>query len=292
MTRMETVGILHAGEMGAALGAALRARGHEVLWASEGRSERTATRAASGGLRDTGSVDELAGECQIAISVCPPHAALDVAATVAETGFSGIFVDANAISPATSNAVAERVTAGGATYVDAGIIGPPPSATAETRLYLSGDVAHAVADLFDGTPVRATVLDEPAGAASALKMTFAGWTKGTAALLLTVQAAARAHGVEGALLDEWAASIPELANRSRTAARSAATKGWRWVGEMEEIAATLASVELPAGFHQAAAEVFRRSPDLNAETLDENILDSVLTAILGPGSTPDRCTPT
>jgi 3-hydroxyisobutyrate dehydrogenase-like beta-hydroxyacid dehydrogenase len=283
---METVvGLLHPGEMGAALGAALRARGREVLWASGGRSENTAKRAASAGLRDTVTVNELVAECQILLSVCPPHAALDVATNVAATGFSGVFVDANAISPATSRAVGDRVAAGGATYVDGGIIGQPPSAAAETRLYLSGDVPHEVADLFYGTPVKATVLAGPVGEASALKMTFAAWTKGTAALLLSVQAAARAHGVEAALLEEWAASIPELANRSRGAARSAATKGWRWVSEMEEIATTLAAVEVPAGFHEAAAEVFRRSPHLEAEAVDENILDSVLTAILRPTST-------
>ena len=285
---METaVGLLHPGEMGAALGAALRARGRDVLWASDGRSEITAKRAAFAGLRDAGTVNELAAECQILLSVCPPQAVFDVATHVAATGFSGVFVEANAISPATSRAVGDRVAAGGATYVDGGIIGPPPSAAAETRLYLSGDVPHEVADLFYGTPVKAMVLAGPVGWASALKMTFAAWTKGTAALLLTVQAAARAHGVEEALLDEWAASIPELANSSRGAARSAVTKGWRWVSEMEEIAATLAAVELPAGFHKAAAEVFRRSPHLEAEGVDENILDSVLTAILRPASTMD-----
>ena len=113
----------------------------------------------------------------------------------------------------------------------------------------------------------------------------AAWTKGTAALLLAVRAAARAHGVEPALLEEWDESIPELAGRSRSAARSATTKGWRWVGEMEEIAATLASVELPAGFHEAAAEVFRRAPHLDAADLGDEVVGEVIAALLASDPT-------
>ncbi len=88
-------------------------------------------------------------------------------------------------------------------------------------------------------------------------MAYAAWTKGTAALLLAVRSLARSEGVEETLLEEWALSIPELPDQSIRAARSAARKGWRWVGEMEEIAATFAADDLPDGFHLAAAEVFR-----------------------------------
>jgi hypothetical protein len=96
-----------------------------------------------------------------------------------------------------------------------------------------------------------------AGAASAVKMAYASWTKGSAALLLAARALARAEGVEDALLAEWAISQPGLEKRSAGAAGSAAAKGWRWVAEMEEIAASMAADGLPAGFHQAAAEVYR-----------------------------------
>ena len=119
------------------------------------------------------------------------------------------------------------------------------------------DRAKAVAILPTGA-LEAPVLEGEATAASALKMAYAGWTKGTAALLLTMREAARAYGVEDALVREWEHSIPSLPERSAQAARQADEKGWRWVAEMREIAATLGAAELPTGFHEAAAEVFER----------------------------------
>jgi 3-hydroxyisobutyrate dehydrogenase-like beta-hydroxyacid dehydrogenase len=245
------VGVLHPGEMGAAVGAVLRSRGHDVVWASEGRSAETSRRAREAGLEDAGSTVELARRSDVVLSICPPHAALDVADSVA--GFEGLYVDANAISPATAREAAGRV----ARYVDGGIVGGPPRAPGDARIYLAGEAAPEVAALFEGSPLEPVVLAGPVGTASALKMVYAGWTKGSAALLLATRAAARAEGVEGALLEEWATSIPGLEERSARAARSAEAKGWRWVGEMEEIAATFASAGQPDGFHKAAAEVFR-----------------------------------
>jgi 3-hydroxyisobutyrate dehydrogenase-like beta-hydroxyacid dehydrogenase len=270
------VGLLHPGEMGAAVGAQLAAGGrHDVLWASEGRSEATARRAAGAGLVDAGTVAEIVRRTDVVLSICPPHAALDMAARA--DGFNGIYVDANAVSPPTAREVGARV----ATFVDGGIIGPPPQAPGDTRLYLSGERAGVVADLFANVPsVAAIVLDGPPGTASALKMAYASWTKGTEALLLAARASARAEGVEEALLHEWETSIPGLADRSASAGRSAVTKGWRWVAEMEEIAATFAAAGLPSGFHEAAAEIFRRSP---REEPDAETIERVLSALLGAG---------
>jgi 3-hydroxyisobutyrate dehydrogenase-like beta-hydroxyacid dehydrogenase len=272
------IGLLHPGEMGAALGTVLRARGFDVLWASSERSRETAARAAAAGLEDAGSVVDLIGRASIVLSVCPPHAALEVAASA--SGLDGIFVDANAISPASARAVGARVEAGGAAYVDGGIVGPPPTARRQTRLYLAGVDAPVVAACFEETPVEAVVLEGAAGAASALKMAYAGWTKGTTALLLACRAAARVEGVEDALLEEWATSLPELVERSRTASRSAASKGWRWAGEMDEIAATLAASGLPGGLHQACAEIFRRVPRVPGAAPDEATVELILTALL------------
>ncbi len=191
--------------------------------------------------------------------MCPPHAALGVARQVA--GFCGLYVDANAVSPATAREIAGIVEAGGASYVDGGIIGTPPVAPGFIRLYLSGARAEEVHRLFAGTEVDARVIDGGAfTAASAVKMAYASWTKGSAALLLTARALARAEGVEDTLLAEWGISQPGLAGRSERAAGSAAAKGWRWVAEMEEIAAAMAAAGLPDGFHQAAAEIYRRYP--------------------------------
>lgn len=252
---MTAVGLLHPGEMGAAVGAALRERGVSVFWASPGRSAATADRAQAAGLEDAGEIGELCRRCEILLSICPPHAALDVAR--AANGFTGVYVDANAIAPDTARAVAKLQPRA----VDGGIVGSPPHEAGTTRLYLSGAEAVEVAALFTGTRVDARVVSDRIGAASALKAAYAGWTKGSAALLLTVRELARAEGVEDALLEEWRLSIPELEERLAGAERSAGRKGWRWIGEMEEISHSMAAQDLPAGFHEAAAEVFRRTAE-------------------------------
>jgi 3-hydroxyisobutyrate dehydrogenase-like beta-hydroxyacid dehydrogenase len=240
--------------MGAAVGAVLRDRGLRVLWASEGRSPETRERAEAAGLEDSGSSAELSGS-DVLLSVCPPHAALDVARSVGR--FEGLYVDANAVAPATARKVAEIVRAAGGELVDGGIVGSPPREAGTTRLYLSGAQADSIRELFAGSIVDARVVSDEVGAASAVKMAYAGWTKGKAALLLAIRELARTEGVEEALLEEWDLSLPELRDRYRRAARSADAKGWRWVGEMEEIAATFEAAGLPDGFHRAAAEVYR-----------------------------------
>jgi 3-hydroxyisobutyrate dehydrogenase-like beta-hydroxyacid dehydrogenase len=282
------IGLLHPGEMGAAVGRCLTGAGYTVLWASEGRGPETAARAREAGLTDAGTPAEMAERADLILSICPPHAALDTAWAV--QGFAGLYVDANAISPATAREVALMVEEGGATYIDGGIIGLPPVEPGRTRLYLSGEQAQTVRRLFDGTPLEARVIDGGAWSASAVKMAYAAWTKGTAALLLAARSLARAEGVEEALVAEWSLSQPGLADRSQAAARSATTKGWRWVAEMEEIAASMAAAGLPDGFHQAAAEIFRRSPKAEPTPHDDQnsgqpaadrTVERVLSAIAG-----------
>jgi hypothetical protein len=226
--------------MGAAVGRVLQGNGHEVLWASEGRSEATRARAAS--FRDAGSVAALADEAELVLSICPPHAALDVARTL--EGFDGVYVDANAISPMH----AQEIAALHPRFVDGGIVGGPPSEPG-TTLYLSGSGAASVAVLFVGSNLEPRVVAN----ASALKMAYAAWSKGSAALLLAIHDVAQHFDVE----EEWRLAAPELAERLARAEHSAATKGWRWAGEMEEIADTFAAAGQPDGFHRAAARVYR-----------------------------------
>ena len=273
------IGVLHPGEMGAAVGRCLTGRGYTVLWASAGRGPDTAVRAAAAGLTDAGTVKAVAGQAEVIMSVCPPLAAMDVARAVA--GFGGLYIDANAVAPATAQAIGLVITGGGGRYADGGIIGLPPVTAGGTRLYLSGPHAAAVAELFAGTALDARVIGGPATAASAVKMAYGGWTKGSAALLLAVRALARAEGVEDTLLAEWALSQPSLPDRSRGSARSATLKGWRWVAEMEEISASLAAAGLPGGFHQAAAEIFRRTPRASAASPDDQSIEAVLAALTG-----------
>lgn len=236
------VGLLHPGEMGSAIGAALQVAGHDVLWASEGRSD--ATHARAGSFTDAGTVAEVAGRSEVVFSVVPPHAALGLAESLPP--FTGIFVDANAVSPATAARVAATVER----FVDGGIVGGPPA----PRIYLSGAEAERVAALFASSPIETQVV----GNASALKCAYAAWTKGSGALLLAVREFAQAEGVLEPLAAEWARSQPQLAARLAAAERSAAAKGWRWVGEMEEIAAAFAADGLPPGFHEAAALIYDR----------------------------------
>ena len=240
-----TVGLLHPGEMGAAVGAVLRGQDVRVVWASEGRSDETRGRTEAAGLEDVGSVAEVA-RSDVVFSICPPHAALEVARSAS---FRGVYVDANAVSPATAAEIGASVDE----FVDGGIVGPPPHERGATRLYLSGERAAAVAGLFDGSTIDARVVSN----ASAVKMAYAAWTKGTAAMLLAIRELARREGVEETLVAEWDLSLPELRERHERAERSAAAKGWRWVAEMEEIASTFEADGLPGGFHRAAAEVFR-----------------------------------
>jgi 3-hydroxyisobutyrate dehydrogenase-like beta-hydroxyacid dehydrogenase len=233
------VGLVHPGEMGSAVGDQLVANGHEVLWASEGRSD--ATRARAGAFRDVQKIDELR-TADVVASICPPHAALDVAHSFA--GYEGVYLDANAVSPMTAAQVGSRFPQ----FVDGGIVGGPPR-EAGTTLYLTGERAQDVAALFDGTLLATEIVPD----ASAVKMVYAAWSKGTAAMLLSIRDVARHFGVE----DDWRRATPELHDRLARAEHSAATKGWRWIGEMEEIADTFAAAGEPDGFHRAAAEVYR-----------------------------------
>ena len=135
-----------------------------------------------------------------------------------------------------------------------------------TRLYLSGPHAARAAALFDGSALDARALDGPPDAASALKMCYAAYTKGSSALLLAIRALAEAEGVEGPLVAEWDISQPGLADRSQRLASATAAKAWRFVGEMEEIAATFRDVGLPGEFHEAAATIYGKLGPLKGRT--------------------------
>lgn len=252
----DSIGVVHPGEMGAAVAAQLATRGLDVCFASEGRSPATLERARASGLKDLGSLDSLLSHCDVVLSICPPGAALDVAKLARR--FSGLFVDANAVSTATALEIARVVEDDGATYVDGGIVGPPPTDQRGCRIYLSGAAARDVAALFAGTRVTARLLGEDKTAASAMKMAYSAWSKGSSALALAARAYARAAGVEDALVGEWQESASAALALTEASPTSVWPKAWRWVAEMEEIATSLGKAGLPEGFHRAAAEIYRR----------------------------------
>jgi 3-hydroxyisobutyrate dehydrogenase-like beta-hydroxyacid dehydrogenase len=268
------IGIVHPGAMGTSLGAALVGNGHDVRWASHGRSDATRTRAAADGLVDVGHLSDLVAESEMIISVCPPGEAAAVAGEIAGHGYVGDFLDANAIAPSTARGIAAALEAGGATFVDGGIVGPPARHRGLTVLYLSGDPdgCARVTESFAGSALDTHLVDGPAGAASAVKMAFAAWTKGTSALLLAIAALAEVEGVTAGLEHAWSVLTPDLAARLPATAAGTAPKAWRFVGEMEEIASTFADAGLPSGFHLAAAEIYtnlRELRDRDGVTIDE-----------------------
>jgi 3-hydroxyisobutyrate dehydrogenase-like beta-hydroxyacid dehydrogenase len=263
--------------MGASVGAAATGNGHTVLWASQGRSPDTQVRAQRAKLTDVGSVSALVKTSDIVLSVCPPHAAQDVAHDVAQLGFSGVYVDCNAISPERTRTIQRIVEKAGAHYVDGGIIGGPAwKRDAGTHLYLSGTRAREVAACFDDSPLQTPVISERIGAASAVKMGYAAYTKGTTALLTAILGMVEKEGVREELAQQWGNSFTEQTVR-RVCANTA--KAWRFVGEMHEIAATFREAGLPGGFHDAAAEVFERLAAFKEQT-EPPAIESVLEVLL------------
>ena len=274
-----TIGLLHPGAMGSRIGAAAKANGADVLWVPDDRSEATQQRADDCGLETVSWLNALVNRSDIVISVCPPHAAEEVARQVSDLGFRDIYVDANAIAPATARRVAEIVEAPGATFVDGGIVGSPPRERGTTRMYLSGEAAQKVARAFEQGPLEAIPIAGSAGAASALKMSYAAYTKGSTALIASILAVATREGVAEALLAEWRRSQPALAQSYDSRVRSSADRAWRFVGEMEEIAATFQAAGLPPGFHQAAAELFGRLAEYK-DAPDPPPIEQLITTIL------------
>ena len=256
--KIETIALLHPGNMGATIGAAAAASGARILWASEDRGSATRRRAEQAKLIDGGSLAAVVRQADVVLSVCPPHAAADVASAVAAEKFIGIYVDANAVSRGTAEEIGKIVERAGASFVDGGIIGSPVKQAGTTRLYLSGARADEIAGLFQGSMLDARAIGAEPGAASALKVAYAAWTKGTDALILAIRAYAAHEGVDHALLQEWAISQPALEKKCDRAAAVAVPKMWRYVGEMREIAEAFENAGLPGGFHLAAAELCER----------------------------------
>jgi 3-hydroxyisobutyrate dehydrogenase-like beta-hydroxyacid dehydrogenase len=254
---VQVVGIVSAGAMGSALGARLRAGGVRVIVALDGRSARTRRLAAEAGLEDVGALASLLREAEVLLSVVPPEAAVRLAAAIAEAaaGASPVVADLNAVSPGSAREIASLLGAAGIEAVDGAISGPPPVAPGTTRIYLSGRRAAAVAALPLEGVERVVVGDEP-GLASAVKMCTASVYKGRVALLAQALRTARAHGVVEHVLDDLVDS--GLADRDHTGATlaRASTKAWRYVAEMEEIAATQSEAGLTPDLFRALAVVY------------------------------------
>ncbi|MEU3073312.1 NAD(P)-dependent oxidoreductase [Streptomyces laurentii] len=255
---MTTVTLLHPGSMGAAVAAQAVAAGHDVLWVPQGRSEATYRRAKQAGATACDSLTEALARSAVVLSVCPPQAAEDVAAEVAAHAFTGVYVDANAVSPQRMRRVAEEIRPGSA-VVDGAIFGPPPGAGRAARLYLAGDstALGRVERLFTDTALHVCRAGDAIGSASALKMAFAGYQKAARTLAGVAHALADAHGV-GEQLTAEAEVMASAILSDPEYLPSVAARAWRWAPEMGEIADTLRAADLPTDLAEATARVMGR----------------------------------
>jgi hypothetical protein len=260
--RWPVVGVLHPGAMGAAIGSALKPAAGAVIWAEAGRTHATAKRAELADLIAVPDVAALATRCRLIISICPPHAALDVAEQVAaelddvDQADRPLYLDANAVSPGTVRRIAELL--GTEHVVDGAVIGPPAWERGQSVLWLAGRHADAVAGLFSGSPFDARVLGAELGPASALKACYALQSKALPTVWLQLAEAAEKAGITEALRGELARTGVDLDERLAAVSARAGTKAWRWAGEMDQAADAMAELGMPDGFSRAAAEMYRR----------------------------------
>ncbi|NUR96858.1 MAG: NAD(P)-binding domain-containing protein [Kribbellaceae bacterium] len=249
------VAVFHPGAMGSKLAGQLVAAGHEVHWVPKGRSEASKVRADEAGLIGT-PFAEAVGSADVVLSSCAPQGAVDIAEQVGREGFAGLYVEANPLSPTSLRAAQSAVP--DATFVDAGVVGPPPTGgPSPTHLMLSGTAADQVAALWAGPAVTPRVVGADPGAASAAKSSYALYNKGKAALAVLAFQLAEKHGVTEALVaqqtraDGGSLKDPNLPDQLRAVA-------WRWGPEFDELAETLDDAGLGGDAARALREVWTK----------------------------------
>lgn len=278
---MTKIGILHPGEMGISIAASAVSTGHQVFWLSESRSDKTRARAEQHELIELDSLIQFCQTCETIISICPPDASEAVARSVSEAGFRGLYLDANAISPQRAIRIGQLLEAQGIQFVDGGIIGGPAWKPKETWLYLSGEGSEHVVQCFSSGPLETKVIGGEIGKASALKMCYAAYTKGTTALLGAILAAAASLGVCDELFQQWEMDEQGFSEQVKRRVRRVTAKAWRFEGEMLEIASTFQQSGIPDGFHRAAAQVYHRMAAFKGSS-EIPTLEDVVDAILAP----------
>lgn len=272
------IGILHPGNMGISIAASMQNSGNTVYWVSEGRGMGTLQRAQRYGLVDAGNLGNLCRTSSVIVSVCPPDAAEEVAYKVFAYGYQGIYLDANAISPQRARRIGQAAKEAGVKLIDGGIIGGPAWQPGNTWLYLSGEHAYEMVDIFSAGPLETSIIGEEIGKASALKMCFAAYTKGKSALLCAILAAAESLEVRDDLLVQWSRNGSHFAEEATERVRRVTAKAWRFAGEMDEISSTFDQVGIPGGFHAAAGSIYRRIAGFK-DTPETPTLEEVLAAL-------------
>lgn len=273
-----TVAILMPGDMGHGVGRALGAHGVRVVASLAGRSSHTCGLAGAAGIEDLGSLQNVVTAADLILSILPPASALAqaerVSAAMQTTGHFPVYADCNAVSPDTALAVGQVIAEAGASFIDAGIIGLAPGKPGGTRFYVSGSDVSAMVAL-DGMGFNVIPIGDQPGRASALKMAYAGLTKGTWTLHTAVLLAAGQLGVLPELISEFEISQQGALGAMRNRVPKLPADSGRWIGEMEEIAATFDAAGVTPEFHNGAAEIFRvlsRTPfaQETRETMDRS----------------------
>ena len=274
--KLQAVGLLSPGHMGHVVGHVLVAHGMKVLTCLEGRSERTRMLARKSGIEAVPTYSQLVRDADMILSILVPaeaeRAAISVAQALGDSKEQVVYVDCNAVAPATTMEVGKIITKAGSLFVDAGIIGPPPTKEGITRFYASGTDADKFEKLNRyGLDVR--VIGTEIGQASGLKMTYAALTKGITAISTELLIAAWRMGLYEALVKEIRESQAERYALMERSLPTMPIRARRWVGEMEEIAKTFGNLGLTPKIHLGAADIYRfvgETPlaDETPETLD------------------------
>ncbi len=279
-----TVAVVAQGSMGAGVGAALAKAGAKVITSLEGRSADSAARASAAKMQPASDPDM--AQADFILSIVPPGDALAFAQRMAPhlrmAGHKAVFADLNAVNPDTAKIIAHEIEPTGARFVDGGIIGTAPKEGYTPAIYCSGANAPAMAALRDyGLDIR--VMEGDVGAASALKMSYGGISKGLTALSSAMMLASVRAGADHDLRDELARSQPQLTAWFERQTPAMYSKAYRWVAEMREISQFVAEDPAASDLFEAIAKFYERMAADHAGAKAET---GALAAFLGrkPGS--------
>ena len=271
----KTIAILAPGAMGSAVARRLSENGARVLTSLKGRSEATLKRASDAGM--IGAEDDAIANADIILSIVPPGEAVALAerlaALIVKRNNKPIVVDCNAVNVDTVKRIEEIIGSAQAPFVDGGIIGfPPQPGSKSPAFYMSGEHARDLAVLRDfGLDLR--IVEGPVGAASALKMSYAGIVKGLAGISSAMVVAATNAGAADALCDELALSQPAILARLEVALPDMIPKAYRWVAEMQEIAGFLGPDHPASQIYEGFAKWFEHlARDAKGEAVDASLL--------------------
>jgi 3-hydroxyisobutyrate dehydrogenase-like beta-hydroxyacid dehydrogenase len=260
MMELRAVGLLSPGDMGHVVGHVLIGHGMPVVTCLAGRSERTRVLAQKAGIQAVPTYEDLVRDTDVVLSILVPaeaeNAARRVVTALRQASETTVYVDCNAIAPATAERIGGLIAGVGSRFVSASIIGPPPRRTGTTRFYASGTDVEAFEALAEyGLDIRP--LGAELGHAKGIKMAYGALTKGVAAIATELLVAARRMGLYTALVAELNVSQAPLYHRIERTLPAMPTKARRWIGEMEEIAATFTALGLTPKTYQGAADMYR-----------------------------------